>query len=833
MMKQWLQSKKAKKLSTRHSTTPANSNDQPSANTAPAAIPIETPFTTNTIGTEGSIDTSHGSGRTSSFPTISVNDGTHRVTIKWKPAPDEIKLYENDEEKLTTAIGNLLKELFNDSDGMIYRWQSDDTSGSAYVSTLTDDQLRALVTPNVTYIRSSSLIIFGVRYGFINNPITWQSATSTRAKFQQSNVSILISNSKSTSGKIVTAGYILLKSSNSTSTHRYTQFLRSKLPDATPFFDITRFKRTPMDQLIPHLAVQCGESHVTTLCQASSTVLKGKGVALFLPRYAFSAMSTDQITTHFAYHEAWAKSLISIPLSPIVFHLDQSRTEYFPDGSILVRSTREWASTLCLTQGKSALCDVVNGTKDRKAMLLAPKHYADRARVELRQYRNRLSPLSHREESFRKNLTDLPEVIHIQTVIQSSVASMESMFSDEVWQSLPPPSPRNNQLTTNRQSNPVDAFAATSKPSTPSPRNSWQKPPSILRRAGTPSRSYRIQFSDDISNTSDHTHLAPGDHSTSSTQGTTVLSDPSNEQLRLLEQRTQQQLASMRTQSHDTTTRLKHLELQFTKFDTLASTLNTVQVDMALLTGHVEQSMDTQQSITTNLQAIQTNSIQRFSRLDDHLLTTATNVTDLSSVVKDMQKEFIRMSTMMQDLTNRHFNSTSASDTEKTSLQKAVILPRIDEAQAQPLPDSSDNSVVSTNSVHSKASESSVHSAVTIDSSESTATVRSPPPKRTRQGVVLEVDDPMNVDPHAVESNSEDPSHNLGFGSGDGTICRNLEDNFNDHQDFPLTQPMQNDSESISTQVQGPLSTDQPFPPTAPLDCHYNLPNDPAGAVSP
>ena len=123
-----------------------------------------------------------------------------------------IKSYENDPEKLSSAIGTLLKALFVDSDGLIYRWQSEDLSGSAYVSTLTGDQLRALVTPNVTYVRSSSLIIFGVRYGFTDNPITWQFATSTRAKLQQSNVSILLSNSKSTSGKIVTAGYILLKS---------------------------------------------------------------------------------------------------------------------------------------------------------------------------------------------------------------------------------------------------------------------------------------------------------------------------------------------------------------------------------------------------------------------------------------------------------------------------------------------------------------------------------------------------------------------------------------------------------------------------------------------
>ena len=41
-----------------------------------------------------------------------------------------------------------------------------------------------------------------------------------------------------------------------------------QLPENTPYFDIIRLSKTPLDQTIPHLAVQCGEKHVTPLCQA-------------------------------------------------------------------------------------------------------------------------------------------------------------------------------------------------------------------------------------------------------------------------------------------------------------------------------------------------------------------------------------------------------------------------------------------------------------------------------------------------------------------------------------------------------------------------------------
>ena len=287
---------------------------------------------------DGSVPDSTTTNRTPAFPRITVNHGTHRVTLKWKTK--HILEYEHDKNKLNNAIQEVLVAIFENGDGRAYRWESEDLKTSAHISEMTGPEIRDYISPHVTFLKSTSQIIFGVRFGFSDNPIMWQTNTRTKQQFKAKQIDITISNSKSTSGKLVPAGYILLKAPNTTSTHRYTQYLRSKLPTATPFFDVTRFKRTPMDQDIPHLAIQCGESHVTPVCQALLKLLTGQGTALFLPRYAFSTMTNTQVENHFLFHEKWLRSLKAVSLAPLVFHLDQTRTEYCDDGSIIERSTR-------------------------------------------------------------------------------------------------------------------------------------------------------------------------------------------------------------------------------------------------------------------------------------------------------------------------------------------------------------------------------------------------------------------------------------------------------------------------------------------------------------
>ena len=191
------------------------------------------------------------------FPNVSVNDGTHRVKIKWS-IPNEFNQLISDPSKQSEAIHGLLSALFQDHDGFMYRWQCDDLLQPALPSAMSCSEMREYISPAITQIRSNTMFIFGVRFGFTENPIKWQMSERTKQNLKEHNADITISNSSSTSGNLTTLGYILLKAPNTTSTHRYTQYLRSQLPEVTPYFDVVRMKKTPFDKVAPHLVVQCG-----------------------------------------------------------------------------------------------------------------------------------------------------------------------------------------------------------------------------------------------------------------------------------------------------------------------------------------------------------------------------------------------------------------------------------------------------------------------------------------------------------------------------------------------------------------------------------------------
>ena len=54
------------------------------------------------------------------FPTVSVNDGTHRVKIKWT-VNDDMQRIDSDPVKLNESIRDLVTAMFHDDDGMMYR----------------------------------------------------------------------------------------------------------------------------------------------------------------------------------------------------------------------------------------------------------------------------------------------------------------------------------------------------------------------------------------------------------------------------------------------------------------------------------------------------------------------------------------------------------------------------------------------------------------------------------------------------------------------------------------------------------------------------------------
>ena len=331
-------------------------------------------------------DVSMQSGTSTLYPDSQVtttrvitNDGTQRITIRWTPSVG--LSHDQKPEEWTSAALLMLVDLFGNDSGSFYPWGSKDLSSSTSPDKMNEAAVKEYLSPRIFYARTTKTFTFGVRYGFsTKTPVKWMSRDSTKAAMRKHKVWATVSNSSTTSGRLVRAGYILMKAPNLTHRIRFLQSLRAKMPDNTPFFDILHMKKSPAQQTIHHLVVQCGENHVEPppfLSQALSAILKGDGSSLYLPRLALGNLTTEQIAKYFTTHNNYIKSLKMIRLAPAISHLDVEREELLDTGQVIIRSTRDWATTLTLSSnGICARCDVVNGGSDQAtSTLLVPRHY--------------------------------------------------------------------------------------------------------------------------------------------------------------------------------------------------------------------------------------------------------------------------------------------------------------------------------------------------------------------------------------------------------------------------------------------------------------------------
>ncbi|KAI2490879.1 hypothetical protein MHU86_23702 [Fragilaria crotonensis] len=359
---------------------------------------------------------------------IPLNDGTHRVTFRIKMDLD-VRQLDKKSAELSQSIYDFLVKIFQDDDGMLYNWHSDGLENPKVISQLSPSEVRAYL-PSITMSPTQALIIIPVRFGFnYTNSTIWRNRTNTKNNLALHNATVSISNSKSTGGKNVIAGYILLKAPNLTHRVRYHQFLRSKLPEATPHFDLLLHRETPLDQRIDHLVIQCGERFVHSVSQALLNYLTGRNVGVYIPRFAFESMTQEAISALFQKHDAYVKSLKMIPLAPFITNIDTLRTEQFETGEKIDRSTREWASALTLPNSDTSTvkCDVVNGGFDQKAYLLISQIHYDFVISEFAAYKKRVFPFSKREEQFRASIGP-PKVIHItDNKIRANLSIFDSL----------------------------------------------------------------------------------------------------------------------------------------------------------------------------------------------------------------------------------------------------------------------------------------------------------------------------------------------------------------------------------------------------------------------
>ena len=325
---------------------------------------------------------------------IPVNDGTMRVTLRWTTTFEVARLSQ-DSTQMIDAIYAMLNDIFTDDDGMLYRWEEEHLENFNSISQMTPAETRSFIAPSFSIIPSKSMLDIPLRFGFTKSPSFWRNLTRTKEALERNNVLVGTSNcSTSKGGDPIIAGYILLKAPRTTHRNRYLQSLRSKLPENTPFFDLWFHRKTPLDQEINHLAIQCGKNHVHPLCQSLLTILDGSGAGVFIPRFAFSSMSPEKATELFSKHDTYVKSLRYLMLSPMINNLDTLRVEHFPDGSMVERSTRDWAATILTSDGTGpAHCDVVNGGYDQQSyLLMAPQHEATAIEA-FAEYRRRVFPL--------------------------------------------------------------------------------------------------------------------------------------------------------------------------------------------------------------------------------------------------------------------------------------------------------------------------------------------------------------------------------------------------------------------------------------------------------
>ena len=230
--------KNKRKSNGNHDTDKNDNTPSPAANDPPPKSAKETPLSENNLDEEemdiedascDSIKQPSQASRTPPaitevippHPNIPTNDGTYRITVRWT-APSDVRECETDKNRLNEALHTLMTTLFQDSDGIFYRWESEDLAETKAASSLSPTIARDFVSPKVTFIGSKSMMIFGIRFGFESRPGKWQHSERTKTILKEQHLNVLVSNSKSTSGDLVTAGYILLKAPNTTHRHFYT-----------------------------------------------------------------------------------------------------------------------------------------------------------------------------------------------------------------------------------------------------------------------------------------------------------------------------------------------------------------------------------------------------------------------------------------------------------------------------------------------------------------------------------------------------------------------------------------------------------------------------------
>jgi hypothetical protein len=371
-----------------------------------------------------------------------VNDGTLRMTIRWKPS-DYTELRQDDKAWSETA-SKMLRDIFYHPTNTIYvvPWQDKSISAARMVPThsINQENLKQVCSPQISHIDSYSMSIIGIRICVSDTTFTtgsWINNEKVKTSLATNNVEVQISNSTCDSGTMMTAGAILLKHPGLTHRMYFLLALRRKLPNNTPFFDIGVHKRTQNGIECHHLVVRCGENHHEVLTEILSDCLDGKQTtALYIGTKILASMTQEATEDLFDTHQKYVNSLQRLPLSPQIVNIDRTREERLPTGKIM-QSTRDWANSVKTDEGKPLQCDAENGGKDRKAYLLVPAPLIATVQPILQQY---LASIRNNAQSQTNTGApyDRPDEIYVPTAsVQRNVDFLRNMSSVDIWKNAP------------------------------------------------------------------------------------------------------------------------------------------------------------------------------------------------------------------------------------------------------------------------------------------------------------------------------------------------------------------------------------------------------------
>lgn len=377
-----------------------------------------------------------------SNPHIPINDGTQRLTIRWKPANfEQLTL---DTNLWDTEAANMVHNLFHIFSEKINAviWEEKQIDFTR-IDSLTPANIRQYLSPKISELQTTQTFIFGLRLSAGANTVgNWLNNEHTKTKMGTLAIETTISNAKCTSGNVVPAGCILFK--HPIYTHRlyYLLSLRKILPDHTPFFDLGIHRRTSNGDEVPHLVIKCGENHVQGLSDILASTLDGKNTsAVFIPQPALKSMTEEEMKVTFAAHHGVVTKMQRLSLHPRVVNIDRTRSEKHFEEAPRNRSTREWANSLCTPSGQHMRCDAENGGTDRRAYLLVPEEHVELAKEELHKYLHALKMGIHANTHNRDSSStfdDTPRAIYIPSqAVRANLDFIKNLTSVEIWKNAP------------------------------------------------------------------------------------------------------------------------------------------------------------------------------------------------------------------------------------------------------------------------------------------------------------------------------------------------------------------------------------------------------------